>query len=170
MGGVIPMSNCETGKDLQRPGACSRLAQRLVRYKGTNGVVLAVPAGGVPVAAEIARELGLPLDLVIVRKIQVPFNTETGFGAMDPGGEVIFHQELLKQLGLTDEDVQLQLRKTKEVIVWRNRLFRVIDFSDGAAGTIVVDDGLASGYTMSAGPLCTDKNAREGHCGRSYRF
>lgn len=137
------------------------LAQKLAKYKGTNGVVLAVPAGGVPVASEIARGLELPLDLVIVKKLQVPYNAEAGFGAMDPDGEVLFHQEFLKQLGLTEDDVRMQLRRTKEVIVRRNRLFREDrPFPHvGGRNVIVVDDGLASGYTMSVAVRYVRKKA-----------
>lgn len=135
------------------------LAQKLVAYRDADGIVLAIPSGGVPVAAEIARDLELPMDVVIVRKIQVPFNTEVGFGAVDPEGEVIFNQWFLKQLDLPDEDVLAQTRKTKEIIAQRSRLFRgerpFPDLSGKIA--IMVDDGLASGYTMCSAVLFARK-------------
>jgi predicted phosphoribosyltransferase len=163
MGAVIHDIELQDRRKLfiDRAHAGRLLAQRLAQYKDTNGAVLAIPAGGVPVAAEIARGLALPLDLVIVRKIQVPFNTEVGFGAMDPDGEVIFNQWFLKQLGLTDEDVLTQVRKTKEVIAQRSQLFRGgRPFPDvRGKNVIVVDDGLASGYTMCAAVRYVRKKA-----------
>ncbi|MBI4796737.1 MAG: phosphoribosyltransferase, partial [Deltaproteobacteria bacterium] len=62
------------------------LAARLLDYRGQAVRVFAIPAGGVPVAAEIALVLRVPLDLVIVRKIQLPWTTEAGFGALNPAG------------------------------------------------------------------------------------
>jgi len=113
--------------------------------------VLAVPAGGVPVALEIARKLNLPLDLIIVRKVQIPGNTEAGFGAVGPDGEVIFNQDLLKRLRLTEETIEEEVQKTKRIVEARNRIFRrgriFPEMADRTA--ILVDDGLASGFTMA---------------------
>jgi predicted phosphoribosyltransferase len=124
----------------------------LKNYQGANGVVLAIPAGGVPVAAEIARFLQLPLDLIIVRKIQIPWNTEAGFGALAPDGQVFFNEPLLRALDLDQEQVNAQLALTRKNLEQRESLFRghrpYPDLKDKTA--IVVDDGLASGYTMLA--------------------
>jgi putative phosphoribosyl transferase len=65
----------------------------------------------VPVAHEVAKFLNLPLDLVIVRKLQVPFNPEAGFGAMGPSGEIVFNENLLKQLNLSKEEIEKQIKK-----------------------------------------------------------
>lgn len=126
------------------------LAERLRAYEGSESAVLAIPSGGVPVASEIAGALKLPLDLIIVRKIQIPFNPEAGFGALSPDGEVIFNERLLKQLALTDREIQMQVDKTLSVIRQRNELFRggKPEPSVGGRSVIIVDDGLASGYTM----------------------
>ncbi len=78
------------------------LAKSLSGYKGTGSMVLAIPSGGVSVAVEIAKALMLPLDVVIVRKIQLPFNTEAGFGAVEPDGKVIFNEEMLRRLNLSE--------------------------------------------------------------------
>ncbi|HYB21656.1 MAG TPA: phosphoribosyltransferase family protein [Thermodesulfobacteriota bacterium] len=127
------------------------LAQKLSPSSPADGLVFAVPAGGVSVALEISRKLNLPLDLMIVRKVQIPGNTEAGFGAVGPDGEVIFNQDLLKSLRLTREEIDEQVEKARKNVEARNRIFRggrifpeVIDHT-----AILVDDGLASGYTMA---------------------
>lgn len=126
------------------------LAKALSGYRGANGIVLGVPSGGVPVAAEVAEALGLPLDLVIVRKVQIPYNPEAGFGAVGPDSEVSLNADLVSRLGLTEKEVERQIQKTKEIINSRNELFRgglpFPSLRDGVV--IIVDDGLASGYTM----------------------
>ena len=128
------------------------LAEKLSRYKESDSMVLAIPSGGVPVASAIAGSLNLPIDLIIVRKIQIPFNTEAGFGAMDPDGNVIFNEGLLNHLKLTENQIRTQIKQTTDVITKRNRLFRegkpypALQNRD----VIVADDGLASGYTMLA--------------------
>ncbi|MFA6055710.1 MAG: phosphoribosyltransferase family protein [Thermodesulfovibrionales bacterium] len=126
------------------------LAKTLSDYRGVDGIVLGVPSGGVPVAAEVAEALGLPLDLIIVRKIQIPYNPEAGFGAVGPDSEVSLNADLVSRLGLTEKEVERQIQKTKEIIKSRNELFRgglpFPPLRDRVV--IIVDDGLASGYTM----------------------
>lgn len=133
-----------------RTDAGKRLAEYLVSYRDSQGIVLALPSGGVPVAAEIASALDLPLDLLIVRKLQIPDNPEAGFGAVGPDGEVLLNKELMKHLRLTDEQISIQIEKSRANIEKRNRIFRkekpFPSLRDMVA--IVVDDGLASGYTM----------------------
>ena len=103
-------------------------------------------------AAEIARSLALPLDLIIVRKIQLPYTTEAGFGALNPAGEAIFNKELLQRIHLSGEDIAVQTEKTAAVIRRREEKLRGGRPYPELAGepAIVVDDGLASGYTMRA--------------------
>jgi len=135
----------EAGKRL-----ASLLKERLKDKR--NIIVLAIPSGGVPVAKEIAKALNAPLDLLIVRKVQIPWNTEAGFGAMNLDGDVILNEELIKTLGLTEEEIERQIQKTWETLVDRNRLFRGNrPFPDIEGKTVVVvDDGLAGGYTLRA--------------------
>ncbi len=135
-----------------RAEAGRRLAAKLNSYRGSDGLVLAIPAGGMPVAAEISRVLGLSLDLILVRKIQVPNNTEAGFGAMDADGETVFNEWLLTQLNLSQDELREQAEKTKNVLAHRDRVFRGGQPFPSLEGkvVIVVDDGLASGYTMRA--------------------
>jgi putative phosphoribosyl transferase len=135
-----------------RTSAGQRLAALLDCYRGTDVALFAIPAGGVPVAAEIARSLLLPLDLIIVRKIQLPWTTEAGFGALDPAGQPIFNEDMLLHLPLTPHDIENQVKKTAAGLQQREQRFRhgkpYAELSGRPA--LVVDDGLASGYTMRA--------------------
>lgn len=128
------------------------LAEKLIKYKSSNAIVLGIPSGGVPVASEVANKLNLPLDLIVVRKLQIPYNPEAGFGAMAPDGGIFLNERLLNQLNLTEDEMDTQIKRTKNIIRKRNQLFRgekpFPDLKDKIA--IVVDDGLASGYTMLA--------------------
>ena len=135
-----------------RAGAGRQLAAKLLNYQGRAVRVFAIPAGGVPVAAEIARALHVPLDLVIVRKIQLPWTTEAGFGALNPAGEAIFNEELLARFQMTPAEIEAQLQKTLATLREREeRLRNNRAYPDLAGATIIlVDDGLASGYTMRA--------------------
>jgi predicted phosphoribosyltransferase len=91
------------------------------------------------------------MDIIIVRKIQIPGNTEAGFGALGPDGEVIFNDMLLERLGLSEEEIQRQVNMTKKVLAERDLKFRGgRPFPDLRNRTVILaDDGLASGYTMS---------------------
>ncbi|MBI5103308.1 MAG: phosphoribosyltransferase [Nitrospirae bacterium] len=134
-----------------RADAGRKLAESLAAYASSDALVLAIPAGGVPVAHEIAIRLALAMDIIIVRKVQFPDNTEAGFGAVGPDGEVIFNDTLVKSLRLSPEAVHRQVEKTKKVVEARNITFRKgRPFPDLAEKTVIIaDDGLASGYTMA---------------------
>lgn len=130
------------------------LAQMLEpEYKdGQNMMVLGIPSGGVPVGLQISKRLNAPFDLIIVRKIQIPNNPEAGFGAISLGGGVFLNKALLSRLNLSPSQVQKQIDLVKENLEKRNRLFRKgSDLPDVSKKTVIlVDDGLASGYTMMA--------------------
>jgi predicted phosphoribosyltransferase len=128
------------------------LAERLLAYRGKGVHLFAIPAGGVPVAAEIARRLDIPLELIIVRKIQLPWTTEAGFGALNPAGEAIFNEALLERLSLSKEEITAQTEKTAASMRAREERLRDGKPYPQLAGrtVIVVDDGLASGFTMRA--------------------
>jgi predicted phosphoribosyltransferase len=136
------------------------IAGKLVQYRDSGGIVLGIPSGGVPVAREIAVALHLPMDLMIVRKLQIPYNPEAGFGAMGLGGEITLNEGLLAQLGLTEDEIREQAEKTKEVIKRRDQVFRggrpFPVLKDRIV--ILVDDGLASGYTMLAAVSFVKRN------------
>jgi predicted phosphoribosyltransferase len=127
------------------------LAAKLEEYKGKeNAYVLAIPAGGVQVAFVAAKRLKLPLDLVITRKIHVPWNKEAGFGAISWDGMVFLNEPLVASLGLTKEDIGRCVTEEKEVIRRRLEMFRgnrpFPDLKNKTA--IIIDDGLASGFSM----------------------
>ncbi len=126
------------------------LAEMLLFYKDSDALVMGIPAGGVPVAAEIARGLGLPLDVAVVSKITLPWTTEAGYGAVAFDGTVKLNEELVEQVGLGRQTVQEGIQNTKQKVENRNRLFRgdrpMPRLSDRKI--ILVDDGLASGFTM----------------------
>lgn len=115
-----------------------------------KGIVLAIPAGGVPVAAVIARRLGLPLDLAVVSKVLLPWDTEAGYGAVAYDGTVRLNEPLIAALDLPPETVETGIAATRERVARRVRILRggrpLPDLS--ATPAILVDDGLASGFTM----------------------
>jgi predicted phosphoribosyltransferase len=115
-------------------------------------VVMAIPAGGVPVGVEIARILCVPIGLAIVRKIQIPGNTEAGFGAVTWDGQVLINEQLRATLGLSQGDLDTAIAATRRNI--RERIARYTTgrpFPDLKKKCVILtDDGLASGYTMLA--------------------
>ena len=147
-----------------RVAAGRLLAQKLMDFEGVDGLVLAIPAGGVPVAAEIARALHLPLEPLIVRKVQIPWNTEVGCGALAPDGQVLLNEPLVRALDLTQAQIEAQVAATRRNLAHREELFRGGRPYPQVAGKtlIVVDDGLASGYTMLAAlKFLTPQNPKE---------
>jgi predicted phosphoribosyltransferase len=114
--------------------------------------VLAVPAGGVPVAIPVARGLGLPLDLAVVSKITLPWNTESGYGAVAFDGSILLNHELLRSLPLTQDEIDEGIARTQRKVARRARRLRKTEALPDLAGERValVDDGLASGFTMRA--------------------
>ncbi len=122
-------------------------------YRGhTNLMVLAIPMGGVPPSSEIEMELESPMDLVIVRKIQVPGNTEAGFGAMTEEDDTFYNKDMISDLGLNEKQIAEQCAKVRSELRHRsNKLRHGRPFPDIQGKTVIlVDDGLASGFTMKA--------------------
>lgn len=117
-----------------------------------NGLILAIPSGGVPLGIKMSRLLGVPFDLLIVRKLQIPGNTEAGFGAMTLDGTTFFNEPLLAKLHLSDSQIESEKARVAAELEKRNTLFRKgRDFPDLTGKTVIlVDDGLASGFTMLA--------------------
>ena len=140
---------------VDRADAGRQLARRLLYLRGTDAVVVALPRGGVPVAAEVARELRAPLDVIVVRKLGVPFQPECGFGAVGEGGATVIDDDVVRQARLTRQAIAGA--KARE----RVRLDRRVAQLRGSrppvpvAGRIavVVDDGIATGSTARAGCL-----------------
>lgn len=117
-----------------------------------EGLILTIPSGGVPVGIRLAERLGLPMDLLIVRKLQIPGNTEAGFGAMTLDGRTFLNDRLLAELQLTDLQIASEKERVAMALKKRNALFRNDrPFPDlREKRVILVDDGLASGFTMLA--------------------
>jgi len=115
-------------------------------------LVLAIPAGGVPVGREVAAALGAPLSLAVVRKIRIPGTTESGFGAVTWDGQVLINEPLREALGLSPKDVDEAVAQTRENVSTRVARFtggRPVPAMEGKT-VILTDDGLASGFTMLA--------------------
>lgn len=114
--------------------------------------MLGIPRGGVIVAAEVARELGAPLDVVISRKVGVPSNPELAVGAVAPDGSVLYDETLLRLLGLEKTALQKPADREMKEIVRRLRLYRGEREPARCRGrtVIVVDDGIATGLTLQA--------------------
>lgn len=141
----------DTLKDRQEAGR--RLAERLERFRDQKPVVLAIPRGGVVVAAEVARHLGAPLDVLIVRKIGAPANPEYGLGAIAEGGIRLLDEPRMKESGYTDRDLEPVLRRELRELVRRVERYREGRRPIELRGrtVILVDDGVATGGTVRAG-------------------
>lgn len=135
-------------KDRQEAG--QKLAMILEDFKGKNAVVLALPRGGVVVGAEIAKVLGLSLDIIVVRKIGSPESEEYAIGAIDVDGDGVWNEEELKRVN--KEWLAQKIQKEKVEAQRRFNLYRrgkaPLDLKDKIA--IIVDDGIATGLTIKS--------------------
>jgi putative phosphoribosyl transferase len=134
-----------------RYDAGRQLAEKLLIHRH-NAIVLAIPRGGVPVGYEIAKRLDVPLDLIIPRKLPIPSEPEAGFGAVAPDGTIVLNEEMVAYLGLTSEDIgdiaaEVLTEVRRRIKVYRGD--RPLPRLKGKR-VILVDDGLATGYTMIA--------------------
>jgi predicted phosphoribosyltransferase len=113
-------------------------------------LLLAIPAGGVPVAAAVADKLSVSFDLAVVSKITLPWNAEVGYGAVAFDDSYRLNPALIEAAGLTDEEVERGIAATRTKVARRVRTLRrnrsLPDLS--AHDVVVIDDGLASGFTM----------------------
>jgi putative phosphoribosyl transferase len=132
-----------------RTDAGRRLGERLATRVLRDPVVVALPRGGVPVAAEIAAALGAPLDVLVVRKLGSPMQPELGMGAIAEGGFRVLNEGLIAQLGVTRSDVEAVTEAEQAELLRRIEAYR------GGRGpvplegrtVVLVDDGIATGYT-----------------------
>ena len=131
-----------------RADAGRRLASALQRHKGARDtLVIGLPRGGVPVASEIARELGLPLDIVVVRKLGVPGNEEYAMGAIASGGVRVLNTHAIASLGIGQETVDaIGFRERREQAFRRGRP----GIEVRGKTVLLVDDGVATGSTLRA--------------------
>ena len=128
------------------------LAEHLKHYKSGDAVVFAIPRGGIPVAVEVAKKLGCELDVIVSRKISIPFNTEAGYGAVTEDGAIVLNEPLVKQLRFTRQQIERHAEAVRAEIRRRQSVYRAILSPSSVEGktAIIIDDGLASGYTMMA--------------------
>jgi putative phosphoribosyl transferase len=134
-----------------RAEAGGRLARALQHLAQEDAVVLAIPRGGVEVGAEVAREHGWALDIVVPRKVRAPSNPELGLGAIAPGVRVL-DQAMVEGLGVSPEYLEREIAEQEEEIRRRQEAYRrgrPPEDLDGRVA-IVVDDGVATGGTATA--------------------
>ena len=142
-----------------RKDAGKRLSEALKGLTPTDGIVLAIPRGGVVVGYEIARELKLQLDVIIPHKLGAPDNPELAIGAITEDGTVILDENLITYMSVSNEYISEESERQKQEITRRLRLYR----QDAPypnikeRSVIIVDDGIATGSTMKAA-LASVKN------------
>jgi putative phosphoribosyl transferase len=130
-----------------------RLADRLGRYRDRDDViVLGLPRGGVPVAAEVAGALDAPLDVFVVRKLGVPGHEELAMGAIASGGVRVLNDDVVRSVGIREELLEAVTARERETLEAQERAYRGDAATLDVAGrtAILVDDGLATGATMRA--------------------
>jgi predicted phosphoribosyltransferase len=139
---------------LNRSEAGRRLAIALARYKDRQPVILALPRGGVPVAGEVATALNAPLDLVIVRKLGVPFQRELAMGAVVDGEDpiIVRNEEVIAAAGVDEADFEAVCGAELAEIERRRERYLGDRKRAAVAGrtAIVIDDGVATGATTRA--------------------
>lgn len=141
-----------------RPEAGRLLAQHVaMSHGGEDVVVLALPRGGVPVAAEVAEALDAPLDVIVVRKLGVPGQEELAMGAVASGGVRVLNEEVVQALGIPRGAIEAVTAVEEAELARRERLYRGDrPYPELAGRTVVlVDDGLATGATMRAAVAAT---------------
>lgn len=137
---------------LDRVDAGRMLAHRLRHLQNETVVVLGLPRGGVPVALQVALALGAPLDIIVVRKLGVPFQPELGMGAIGEDGVRIANDEVVRMAGVSSEDFDRVEQRERTELERRARRFRAGRPRVGLAGrtAVIVDDGIATGSTARA--------------------
>lgn len=139
------------------------LAGMLQDYHGSEALILGIPAGGVPVATEIATRINLEFDVMPVSKILFPWTTESGFGAVAFDGTVWINDDIVKHYDMDKETIKVATREAQNKVQRRLLRFRGTQpFPDLKDRTIIiVDDGIAAGSTARAGILAL-QNAHAG--------
>ncbi len=137
-----------------RVAAGKSLAEKLLKmdYKGQSTVVAGLPRGGVVVAAEIARMLSCPLDVIVAGKLRAPFNPELAIGAIAEEGHVYLNKGVIDGAFVTDAYIEKEKKARLAVVLEKLNLYRKVKAKTPLGGrtVIIVDDGLATGSTMIA--------------------
>jgi len=130
-----------------RLDAGEKLAEKI---KDKIDVVLAIPKGGIPVGYSISKKLKVKLGLIFVRKLPIPWDPEAGFGAVTFDGKLSLNKNLVNRLGLRKEDIDKIKQEVIREIKRREKILKFKKIELRNKNVLIVDDGLASGYTMLA--------------------
>lgn len=135
-----------------RTEAGKRLAKKLAGYRNSSAVILAIPRGGIPVAASAAHRLNLDWNVIVTRKLPIPWNPEAGFGAVAADGSMVLNHSLIQGLDLNERQIEEIAQEVRDEVIRRTEVFVEARQPVGVEGktVVVMDDGLASGYTMLA--------------------
>jgi putative phosphoribosyl transferase len=135
-----------------RDDAGRQLAARLRHLRDEPAVVLGLPRGGVPVAFQVARALGAPLDVILVRKLGVPFHPELGMGAVGEDGVRVINRQVMTGAGVADDELAAVEERERATLEARAARYRATHPRQPLAGkaAVVVDDGIATGFAAMA--------------------
>lgn len=150
-GGLVRRASTGVFQDRREAGRI--LAQKLVSYRGKPGLlVLGLARGGIPVGWEVASFLNAPLEVFLVRKLGVPKWPELAMGALASGGGVLINDDLVRRLGVSEQDVANTIAREKLELARRERAYRDDRPPTDVRGrtVILVDDGIATGSSMIA--------------------
>jgi putative phosphoribosyl transferase len=135
-----------------RTSAGEQLAAQLLAYRDENPIVFGIPKGGIIIGCPISKALNCRLEVCAVRKLPIPWDPEAGFGAVTADGSRVLNKRLVLLLDLSDADVAKIASEVKADVNRRSRQYignkPAVDIRDKTV--IIVDDGIASGYTMLA--------------------
>ena len=154
MSGIRGLTRRDAGRVFRdRREAGDVLAQKLASYRDRNNVqVLGLARGGVPVGSQVARALHAPLDVFLVRKLGVPQWEELAMGALASGGGVVINENLVRSLGISDDQMQDAIERETDELHRREHAYRgdrpPVELADKTV--ILVDDGIATGASMLA--------------------
>ena len=148
---MIPQTGGSRPPYRDRADAGRKLAERIGSFADSeNTLVVGLPRGGVPVAAEVADALGLPLDILSVRKLGVPDNEELAMGAVATGNVIVLDEEIIHACGVSHDDVEREVERKRSELRRREDVYR--QSGDPLAvyqkQVILIDDGAATGSTL----------------------
>jgi putative phosphoribosyl transferase len=152
---MLPLRGLGPGRDARfadRRDAGRRLAAMLAELRHENPIVVGIPRGGIPVAAEVARALEAPLDLVLVRKVGAPGNPEYGIGALAEGDVLVIGEEAVQQLRLGAAELDMVVGRARRELAERSArpYARRPRLAVAGRTVLLIDDGLATGHSAQA--------------------